>query len=154
MKKAQIEIIGLLVIVVLLSVALLLAIRFILREENDVLMPQKESIMASSFTNTLFSTHTSFSSSENLRIKDLIENCVSINSCEDVKTEISFILNEILKNKRFFLIIEEPSGKKYIEIYSHTEPALKCSQDSLNLITSNGKVSINPEINYKFGLCK
>ncbi len=161
MKRGQIEIIGLLVIIILLSIAVIIALRFLLKEPSQSLEKQRESIKATALMNVLFSTNTNYMSNlgaltgpldystRNKQIRDIITDCVN-NDCSEEQEIIDSILNRIINNKKYFLIIKDKNGNELMHI---TDQSSACLPNSIDVITSNGLVKNDPEIRYNFGLC-
>ena len=80
MKKAQIEIVGLTVIVVILAVGLVIALTFILRPKIDTLEDQRQNIRATALLNTLIETNTDIQANTNKqRLKEVIKELSKIN---------------------------------------------------------------------------
>ena len=57
MKKGQIEIVGLTVIVIILAIGLVIALMFILRPKTDLLEDQRQNIRATALLNALIETN-------------------------------------------------------------------------------------------------
>ena len=57
MKKAQIEMVGLSVIVIILAVGLVIALMFILRPDTNTIEDQRQNIRATALLNTLIDTN-------------------------------------------------------------------------------------------------
>ncbi len=110
MKKGQIEIIGLAVIIIILAVSLIIALFFILKPKINVLEDQRQSIRASSLLNTLIETNTNLTDKNNkTTIKDLLIACYpNQQNCE--KNIKEPILNKIFNNTEYILIIKQDPG--------------------------------------------
>ena len=109
MKKGQMEIIGLLMVVILLMSVVLIALWFILKPKQDILTPQRQAIEVNSILLTLIKT--TYEINTEIDIKDKIIECSQNDLvCPEVEGKITAILNEILKNKEYFLEIKDNSG--------------------------------------------
>jgi len=105
MKKAQIEIIGLLMVVILVLTIVLITLWFILKPKQDILIPQRQAIQINSILLTLIKT--TYEINTNIDIRDKILECSYDNTlCTMVKDKINGILNEVLKNKEYILEIK------------------------------------------------
>lgn len=106
MKKAQIEIIGLAVIIIILAVGLIIALTFILRPKINTLEDQRQSIRATAFINALLDTNINLEDNTNTtKLKDQITNCYPDQlSC---KTILNPILNKLFKNQDYILRIKQ-----------------------------------------------
>jgi len=151
MKKGQMEIIGLFVVIILLSMAFLIALKFIL-EEKPSQEDARDSIRAETLMNTLFFTHSDFSESNNNKLIDEINRCIGQNNCGDVQLKIQNILDKILKNENYYLVIGDNIERPSIEIYRPSQE--ECNEGSLDVITVNGKIPLSFLIIYRFGFCK
>ena len=125
MKKAQIEIVGLTVIVVILAVGLVIALTFILRPKIDTLEDQRQNIRATALLNTLIETNTDIQANTNKqRLKEVIKECYpDAVACENALKEP--ILNKIFKNQDYFLIIkQEPDDPLMIKSHNDLQNCL------------------------------
>ncbi|MFH0979046.1 MAG: hypothetical protein V1837_07145 [Candidatus Woesearchaeota archaeon] len=102
MAKAQMEVMGLVVVIILLTIGLLLIVQFVvLKEPTQLKQRQSESQLAANFISTLLQTSTACS---NYQISSLIQNCATRNditcsgqsACKYVNQTISFIVNQTL----------------------------------------------------------
>lgn len=89
-RKAQIEMIGLLVIVILFIFIGIFAIRFALRPESTIVAEMRTNIMVNNMLNAIIKTNTQF----NKDISELIVDCYNTdaNACTFVKQEIPKII--------------------------------------------------------------
>jgi hypothetical protein len=111
MAKAQMEIMGLVIIVILLTLGLLLVVKFIvLKPESKIRQIQGESQLAANLLNSLLQASTSCN---NQQIRALLQDCATSNqitcngedACTFVNRTISYILEMTLIrwNKSFNL---------------------------------------------------
>jgi len=99
-KKAQMEILGLAIVVVLIALVFLFVVQFILlRPSVDVAQPVKESFLAANFLNTALGTTTGCF---NRNVKELLQDCAlsgslqcpgGLNSCLYARQEIEKMLD-------------------------------------------------------------
>jgi hypothetical protein len=124
-KKAQMEILGLAIIVVLIMFGVLFALRFVLNQDDSNLLDSfKESELATSMLTTMMSTT---SSCNQATVKTLIQDCGrpvpslqcgNRNSCE----EAEFILNDMLTgtlgkwNRNYYFTINDNQDTTRIEL--------------------------------------
>ncbi|MBD3361302.1 hypothetical protein GF358_00765 [Candidatus Woesearchaeota archaeon] len=102
-NKAQMEILGLAIVVVLISLALLFAVQFfLLKPSVDVVKPVKESFLASNFLNSCLGASTVC---YDRNIKELLQDCAlggalscpgGLNSCFFARQEIEKMLDASL----------------------------------------------------------
>ncbi|MEK6922742.1 MAG: hypothetical protein AABX08_03010 [Nanoarchaeota archaeon] len=126
MKRGQIEIIGLLMVVILISVIMLVALWFIIKPESDSLTVQRKGIEGKSILLTLMQTNYDRDRS----FKDMIVECskydlVDAEHCNNsgVKDEIEVILNLIFNNKEYaFEIKKEVSVGNFISVIQIGSP--------------------------------
>ena len=107
MKKAQMEIMGLAVILIILAVSIVIALFFILKPKTELLEPQETAIQATSLLNALLETNTNLEDVHNTTtIRDLIKSCYPNEaSCQRIlKREI---LDKVFYNKEYSLIIKQ-----------------------------------------------
>lgn len=77
MARAQMEIIGLVIVIIMLTIGLLLVVKFvILKQPSNLKQRQSESQLAANFINTLLQSSTTCN---NYPMRDLIQNCVAKN---------------------------------------------------------------------------
>lgn len=113
-SKAQMEILGLAIVVVLISLALLFAVQFfLLKPSSETTKPVKESFLASNFLNSCLGASTVCYSRN---IKELLQDCAiggvlscpgDINSCLYAKQEIKKMLDSsfgLWKRDYFFSV--------------------------------------------------
>ncbi|MBW2968929.1 hypothetical protein KY304_00450 [Candidatus Woesearchaeota archaeon] len=113
-NKAQMEILGLAIVVVLISLALLFAVQFfLLKPVSDEVKPAKESVVAANFLSSCLGT-TTFCHGRT--VKELLQDCAlsgalscpgDINSCLYVKQEIEKMLDaslDVWKKECFFSV--------------------------------------------------
>ena len=110
MKKGQIEIVGLAVIIIILAVGLVIALIFILRPETNVLEDQRQSIRATALLNTFIETNVNLTDKNNkTTIKDLILDCYpDQQKCEQNLKED--ILDKVFNNTEYILKIKQDTG--------------------------------------------
>ena len=99
MKKAQIEIIGLLLIVILLSVILVVFLRFALKSDTSYTPEARQSIIAKTTIDSLIKTSFNDQTFENL-----IYECYTGYNCNILKQEINAIMSKLMPNKQFFYV--------------------------------------------------
>ena len=97
MKKAQIEIIGLLLIVILLSVILVVFLRFALKSDTSSTPEARQSIIATTTIDSLIKTSFNDKTFENL-----IYECYTGYNCNILEKEINSIMSKLMPNKQFF----------------------------------------------------
>lgn len=77
MARAQMEIIGLVIVIIMLTIGLLLVVQFvILKQPSNIKQRQSESQLAANFINTLLQSSTTCN---NYPMRALIQNCVTKN---------------------------------------------------------------------------
>mgnify|MGYP001570884707 CR=1 FL=1 len=162
MKKGQIEIIGLTVIVIILAVALLIALSFILRPDTGTIEETREGVRINSLMNDIFNTNINFDINDERKIKDKIRECIlNSNPCsandpdlgnKNVKTVLMDILNGIFNNQDYYLTIED-------ELNSFTVPNINgCTGPNRlvysGLVTHGSTSASASKITYKLELCR
>jgi len=113
-SKAQMEILGLAIVVVLIALAMLFAVQFfVLKPVSEPAKPVKQSFLAANFLNSCLGTSTKCF---DRRIKELLQDCAlggslncpgNINSCLYARQEIEKMLDSSLglwKKEYFFKI--------------------------------------------------
>ncbi len=139
MKKAQIEMVGLLVIVLILAISFIIAVTFLIKPKSTNILDQSKNIVANSVLNALFSSDYDLLASENKKIREKVIECINLNNCEiEVKPKIERLLNKSLDNKKYYLIIKSDSTE-IIRIQSSN----LCNENTINKISSYNYV-INP----------
>ena len=113
-KKSQMEIMGLVVIIILIAIGMLFAVQFLLK--NPAGKPEaavKESIVAANFLNSMLSTTTDC---YGRTVRDLLQDCAltsgatdcsGINSCDYVSSQIEILLDRTISrwNKDYYFSI-------------------------------------------------
>lgn len=134
MRKGQIEIMGLVIIVILLVMTAIFALTFIIKpkQTNDDILKLKANSLRSSILKTELCSHVS--------VKDEIENCIDgfneCIECSSLHLEIEKIIKGSLENERYSFTVLSNNGE-FIKI-----------GNCLNGITSvdqslkNGKASV------------
>ena len=138
MKKAQIEIIGLVVIVIILTVGLLIAVLFLARPKTNTLEDQRQSIRAEAVMNAILQSNINFDDPERKMWRELSE-CIT--DCDGVRTDLDSILKEIFKNKNYYLIIEKENGGPLFDTITSVDidsNNIKCP--SINQVVANGPI--------------
>ena len=140
MKKAQIEIVGLVIIVVLIVFIAIFALSFIIKPKpiNDDILKVKANALRSSLLKT--------SLCGGITVKDEIENCLDgFNECMDcnqLKSEISNLLRDSL----------EPNEKYFVRIYNGDIEYLRYNECPDNILTSVSQILRNG--NVEVGVCR
>lgn len=113
-KKSQMEIMGLVVIIILIAIGMLFAVQFLLKTPAG--KPEaavKESIIAANFLNAMLSTTTDC---YGRTVRDLLQDCAltsgatdcsGINSCDYVGSQIEILLDRTISrwNKDYYFSI-------------------------------------------------
>ncbi|MFH1591816.1 MAG: hypothetical protein ABIB47_00410 [Candidatus Woesearchaeota archaeon] len=108
MKKGQIEIVGLMMVVILLVAVLLIALWFIAKPKSDILTPQRAGIEVKSVLLTLMKTTYEPGAGEE-DFKDKIIECIEDGNCGasgGVEKKIEDVLNSFFRNKEYVLVIK------------------------------------------------
>ncbi len=152
MKKAQIEIIGLAVIVIILAVGLIIALMFILRPKIDTLEDQRQNIRATVLLNSLIDTNENLEDISNeKKVKDIIKECYSdqnpISACE--RALKAPILNKLFKNQDYTLEIKQDFGD-FVRIPSRSS-LTSCPDDQI--ITDPVVIVATPRMTVRLMLC-
>jgi len=164
-KKAQVEIIGLLMVVILLVFIILLALWFIVKPVQQDLVPQRQAIEAKSILITLMKTTyvDNDPNSIDVSFKEKINECHEhdgiagdpLASCvQTIQDEVSGILNKILKNKEYTLEIKDESSDP-ADVFMVIEDDLIAGCNADNGQKTVGEVILNsgPLIKAKLTLC-
>lgn len=118
-KRSQMEIMGLVIIVILVAIGMLFAIQFLMKKPaGQETAAVKESTMAANFLNTMLSTSTDCF---NRNIRELLQdcaltggatNCFGQSSCEYAGDQIKLMLdNTLIKwNKDYYFSIKGAPG--------------------------------------------
>lgn len=96
MKKAQIETIGLLVIIILLVLLATLFVSFYLKKAPSSIAEARTSIKLSNFLNSIAKININ-----NQRLADLVYNCYTNQDCNPLQQHLTLITNEFFKNQQF-----------------------------------------------------
>jgi hypothetical protein len=133
MSKAQMEIIGLVMIVILLAMGLLFAVVILTKSPSTEVTRVKESIQAANFLNTILSTTTACDKRD---VQNLLQDCATSsyengewigadqcstgNTCEVAKETIEIMLDKTLKewNKDYVFFINGTRAIEPIKIQS------------------------------------
>lgn len=152
MKKAQIEIVGLSVIIIILAVGLVIALTFILRPKIDTLEDQRQNIRATALLNTLIKTNTNLDvNGDEERLKDKIKQCYFSGDrndviCIEIKDEV---LNKIFNNQEYILKIQQNFDQE-IKI-SNPSNLDKCSADQV--VTDPVVIVAAPKMTVTLTIC-
>lgn len=145
MKKAQIEMVGLLIVIVLLSLIFIFALRLILRDSPDTLEAQEKSIKAQATLDALMNAHEAINVEEDLDpLRDKLKSCFQLD-CNYELDVIESILTNMLGSKNFEFTIDGQSG-------SYKRPSnqqFSCSKTTVGTRI----ISSNPQITAKLKLC-
>ena len=165
MKRAQIEIIGLLMVVILLVFIILLALWFVLGPAQQNLVPQRQAIEAKSILITLMKTTYVDNDPGGIDVsfKEKIIECQEhdgipgdplANCAGTIQNEIKSILNKILKNKEYTLGIKDESNDP-ASPFMFIEDNLGGNCDADNSQKTVGEVILKsgPLIKAKLTLC-
>jgi len=135
-KKSQMEIMGLVIIIILVSIGMLFAIQFLMKKPTGrETAAVKESTVAANFLNTMLSTTTDC---YKRNMKELLQdcaltggstNCFGLSSCDYVSDQIEILLNNTLakwKKDYYFTI----SGAPDVEKISFGNECLDCEREA------------------------
>jgi len=159
-KKSQLEVVGLIVIVILLSLALLFYLQFSLRKEPELKKTYTTAQMTNNMVNTMLRTSTNCNAIENT-LDVLIADCANdpdnrgrvecrpgVYSCEFVDSEIRKLLDETLnlwqkKYRLYSFLIEAPEPP----IFDYNNDIQKCtgnidSSDTYTIRTAGGLLGV------------
>ena len=126
MRRSQMEIFGLVLIIILVTLGLLFAVVVMTRPSDTGVSYVKESMMASNFLNTMLSTSAIGCGSRTVR--NVLQDCGAsstpsicangMNTCEFAKDIISQMLSSTLGKwgKDYHFFIEGPAGLKSVNI--------------------------------------
>ena len=108
LKKAQIETLGLVVIIIILAFALIFALQFILKNDSSKLNERYLQLNADNLRNTVLKTTINGN-----RIKDEIVFCNNNQNCDELNLIIKEIIESSIKNNYEFNagVIEVKKGK-------------------------------------------
>ncbi len=176
-KKAQIEIIGLMVIVLILVFVILMAIKFLIVPKTDSVELQRQSIQASNMLNAILRSNTEDGSTIAKKIVEcynsakiesdqckFMKNCCQDSparpsSCEPITSQgelcdskpsfIRDILRRTFQNKKYKLEFTA-HGTNPLPIYN---PSTNCESLNQASITGSATVSVSPQITAKITLC-
>ncbi|MEK6934341.1 MAG: hypothetical protein AABW46_00525 [Nanoarchaeota archaeon] len=148
-KKAQIEIMGLMVIVLILIFIIIVSLRFLVSPKSDTDELQRQSIQASNMLNAIIRSNTPGGS----KVTNKIVECYNANNidsdpCTFMRENFQQdILNEVFKTKKYRLefIATNPYPKNYYGIQN-------CDPNQAT-ITGSATVSVSPRILAKIILC-
>lgn len=136
MKKAQAEIMGLVIIVILIVFIAIFALTFLIKpkEVNEDVLKLKANALRSSLLKT--------SLCKDVTIKDELENCIdNYNECIDcniLKGEISKIINYSLEKEDYSFTVSVNDGNNFINIENCKDKITAVSQN-----LKNGKVELS-----------
>jgi len=110
-KKSQMEIMGLAVIVILVSLGILFAVQYVIfKKPTQTVKTYSTLQIASNTLNSLLTTTTDCRAAGNVDMTQLLQDCAAfpaitcdngMNSCEFSDTSINYILNNTLKKWRY-----------------------------------------------------
>jgi len=136
MKKAQIEIIGLVIIVVLLVFIAIFALSFMIKpmQHDNSLLKIKANALRASILKTDICNQVS--------VKDEIENCIDgyneCGSCDKLKQDINdMITNSLEANEKYSFVVSNDYGGSFININNCVDSITAVSQN-----LRNGKVDL------------
>ena len=150
MKKAQIEIVGLVVIVIILTVGLLIAVSFFVRPKTNTLEDQRQAIRAEAVMNAILQSNYDFFPGSKKIWEELRD--------DPTRGDLDYILNTIFKNKVFYLNIYREGDTMPIRTIKSTgmpDP----SSCGINQVSANGLISPAPltiggrALSYKLVIC-
>ncbi len=156
-KKAQFEVIGLLIIVILISLGILFVVKFIItKEPSDVGKAQVESQFAAGFLNSFLETTTEDCSRQ--QIKALIHDCISnypafrvkcnnlgdpIDSCDYInQTAFRVLSKTLIQNNRAFIFYITDGTNTYVNINRSLE---RCAK-STRIETKSIPLQVNQDV--------
>ncbi|MBI2498614.1 hypothetical protein HYV88_00050 [Candidatus Woesearchaeota archaeon] len=166
-KKAQIEVMGLMVIVLILVFVILIALKFFLVPKTNTEEIQRQSIQASNMLNAIIRSNTEDGSTVTKKIVECynsagdIERCKFMKKCTDSTCPpINFersILRRTFINKRYKLMFTAP-GSNVLPIYqtidpTSFDPGITCERINQASITGSATVSVSPPIVAKITVC-
>ena len=103
-KKAQMEIMGLAIIVILVSLGLLFAVQFMLKAPPKQVQSAKESVLAANFLNTMLGTTTDCNKRT---VRELLQDCAltggitvcpdGVHSCEEARAIMTTLFDSTFK---------------------------------------------------------
>ena len=152
MKKAQMEIMGLAIIVILLVLGMLFVIGVVIQPSTDIRASYTYEKLASNSLNALLKTSTDC---RDLSIKDLLKDCGgdrniycgSENSCTYVENSIYTILEDTITplNKKYNLIstIDIPVTTQIVSVNTSACNRERKAADPFPIRTSNGLMTVN-----------
>lgn len=126
MRRSQMEIFGLVLIIILVTLGLLFAVVVLTRPSDTGVSYVKESMMASNFLNTMLSTTAVGCGSRTLR--NVLQDCGSsstpsmcsngMNTCEFAKEVVGHMLDRTLREwgKDYQFFVEGPGGLDSVSI--------------------------------------
>ena len=97
MKKGQMEIVGLMLIVIFLTILAVVFLRFALKEDTSYAPEARQSVLALSTVESLIRT-----SFENQTFENLVYDCYTGLSCNILQQRISNIMPKLMSNKPYF----------------------------------------------------
>ncbi|MEM4264148.1 MAG: hypothetical protein QW666_04645 [Candidatus Woesearchaeota archaeon] len=113
-KRSQMEILGLVVIIILIAIGMLFAVQFLIKKPTGKSAAAvKESVLAANFLNSMLSTTTACNS---LSVKELLQDCAltsgavdcnGVSSCYYAGEQIGIMLERTMKkwNKEYYFSI-------------------------------------------------
>ncbi|MBS3150953.1 hypothetical protein J4443_01065 [Candidatus Woesearchaeota archaeon] len=108
MKRGQGEIIGLVVVVLLLVFALIFFVKIKSSDDENESRLIRSNLRANSALNALMKVHVE-DDDEKRQMKDLIEECILTNNCDDVSSNLMYYLEDptqgIFTNEKYRLIV-------------------------------------------------
>jgi len=166
-KKAQIEVMGLMVIVLILVFVILIALKFFLVPKTNTEEIQRQSIQASNMLNAIIRSNTEDGSTVTKKIVECYNSadkdsgqCKFMKKCTDTCTGSNFegsILRRAFINKRYKLMFTAP-GTNVLPVYQAINPAnqnpnINCESINQASITGSATVSVSPPIVAKITVC-
>ena len=136
MKKAQVEIIGLMLIIILLTILAVIFLRLTLKPSTTT-SEARQSIIASATIDSIVKTSYNDKTFENL-----IFDCFEGSNCNILEQEITKIMQKLMPNKKFFLIFS-----------SEKQNFLELGQNCLGIQANNPYVIKSIPIKISLKLC-
>ena len=135
-RRSQMEIMGLVIIVILVAIGMLFAVQFLMKQPvGKTAAAVKEGTLAANFLNTMLSTTTDCF---NRNVRELLQDCAltggsttcfGMDSCDYAAVQIDFMLEKTLKrwNKDYYFSI---TGAPDVERISFGSECRDCEREA------------------------
>jgi len=107
MKKAQTEMMGLVILVLIITVAAVFGIRFLFSEKEEVSAGIKLATQAANLRNSLLKMTISDKS-----LSDLAVDCCLANNCDFLRNELPKIVEQVIPNQEYEIELTDNSNSK------------------------------------------